>query len=87
MDSTQVKNVRKTLGLTQPLFGQLLGVHPMTVSKWERGELEPSEYQQLLIDEFYKAAKKKEVRDNLNGVLLGAGIAAALYLLLKGSRD
>jgi DNA-binding transcriptional regulator YiaG len=33
----QFKGARDALGLTQTAMAQRLGVHPMTVSKWERG--------------------------------------------------
>lgn len=44
--------VRKALGLTQAQFAQLLGVHSMTVSKWERRVTMPSAYQTALMNEF-----------------------------------
>ena len=77
---------KQRLGLNQAQFGALFGVHPMTVSKWERGVLYPTEYQLALMREFEEAAKSKEVHDTLKGVLIGAGIAAALYLLLRAAR-
>ena len=58
----------------------------MTVSKWERNILQPTDYQLALMMDFEKAAKKKEVQETIGAVLVGAGIAAALYLLLKNSR-
>ena len=78
--------IRRNLNLTQAQFGQLFGIHPMTVSKWERGELAPNDYQVSLMTEFDKAAKDKKVRDTLVGVLIGAGIVAALLLLLQSAR-
>ena len=84
MDITQL---RKKLGLSQAQFGNLFGVHPMTVSKWERDILSPTDYQLALMMDFEKAAKKKVVKETIGAVLIGAGIAAALYLLLKNSRN
>lgn len=81
-----IAKIRKSLGLTQANFGQLFGVHPMTVSKWERGELEPNPYQASLMNEFKQSAKNKRVTATLTGVLIGAGIAAALLLLLSAAR-
>ena len=81
-----ISTLRTKLGLSQAQFGNLFGVHPMTVSKWERGLLVPTAYQIALITEFERAAKHKEVRDTLAVVLVGAGIAAALLLLLKNSQ-
>lgn len=37
-DSRQLKSLRKRLGWSQARLAEALGVHPMTVSKWERGE-------------------------------------------------
>lgn len=78
--------LRGRLDLSQAQFGNLFGVHPMTVSKWERGLLKPTPYQIALMTEFGKSARSKEVRDTIGSVLIGAGIAAALFLLLKHSQ-
>lgn len=75
--------MRKRLGLNQVEFAQLAGVHPITVSKWERGEAFPTPYQNALFGEFRQASQKKVVRDTLRDVLIGAGIALALALLLS----
>jgi len=80
MESSEL---RKVLNLSQAQFGNLFGVHAMTVSKWERGVLTPTDYQKALMAEFIKASKEKEVRETVGTVLIGAGIAAALLLLLK----
>lgn len=87
MNSKDIKKLRKNLGLNQAKFGDLLGAHPMTVSKWERDELKPSDYQKTLITEFQQAAKDEKVKENLKTILLGAGIAAALYFILKSTRS
>ena len=81
-----VSRLRAKLNLTQTQFGNLFGVHSMTVSKWEREILKPSDYQLALMNEFEQASKDKEVRNTIGTVLIGAGIAAALYLLLKNSQ-
>jgi transcriptional regulator with XRE-family HTH domain len=86
MNAVEVNRLRKALNLTQAHFGQLFGVHPMTVSKWERGILAPNEYQLSLMAEFKKAARDRQVKDRLVGVLIGAGIAAAIFLLLNATR-
>ncbi len=78
-----VRKIRTNLGLAQPEFGQLFGVHPMTVSRWERGELVPSPYQQALMAEFGKAATKSKVEEELKSLLFAAGVVAAIYFLLN----
>jgi DNA-binding transcriptional regulator YiaG len=37
MNATTVKQLRKRLRLTQRGLANALGIHPMTVSRWERG--------------------------------------------------
>lgn len=52
-----VKSSRTRLGLSQKQLGELLGVHVMTVSKWERGVLEPSEHHKRLLRALGNAAE------------------------------
>lgn len=83
MSGADIKKIREALGLSQQRFGQLLGVHWVTVSRWERGELRPSAYQEQLISTFRKAARReKDVGSKASDELVAAGVAAALLLLL-----
>jgi putative transcriptional regulator len=91
MNPAHMVRLRQRLGLTQPQLAQLLGVHAMTVSKWERGDptTAPSPYHLALIAEFEKAAASTQaaaVKDALGALLIGAGIAAALFLLLQAAK-
>ncbi len=45
----RVLSARKAMGLSQPELAKLIDVHALTVSKWERGVLEPTNYQQALL--------------------------------------
>ena len=83
MSFTTPKVTRELLGLNQAQLAQILGVHPLTVSKWERGVNVPPAYYEALCKQFQVAAKNKEVRDQLEGALVGAGVVVALALLLK----
>ncbi len=56
--SSRVKAVRKALALSQPELAILIGVHPLTVSKWERGLLAPSKYQQALLRRLRSGCRK-----------------------------
>jgi transcriptional regulator with XRE-family HTH domain len=86
MKATELKLIRSALGLTQAQFAQLLGVHEITVSKWERGQGAPSPYQQALIQSFSKAQKQSpDVGSAVAGLLVAAGIGAALFYLLKAA--
>ena len=82
----KIKEIRESLNLTQVQFGQLLGVHHMTVSKWERDVSEPSPYQTNLIECFRVARMRnstigKETSYNL--VHYGTGVS--LYRILHSA--
>jgi len=51
-----LKPLRLRLNLSQKQLGELLGVHVMTVSKWERGVLAPSEHQKRILRALSDAA-------------------------------
>ncbi len=87
MSSEYVKNLRKSLGLTQEQFARLFDVHAMTVSKWERGEAVPTPYQAGLMQRFEMAAKlgQEALKKDLQGLLVTAGVIAALAFLLGRS--
>jgi molybdopterin-binding protein len=44
-----LKPLRMRLNLSQKELGELLGVHVMTVSKWERGVAKPSDHQRQIL--------------------------------------
>lgn len=83
----KLAELRKKLGLTQAELGQLVGAHPVTVSRWESGHADPSPYQQALLEEFAKAAQKEDFGRTIKNLVIGAGIAAAIYTLLKAARE
>ncbi len=87
MVESNIIKLRNSLGLSQAEFAQLFGVHPMTASKWERGVLKPTSYQDVLMNDFEKASREKMVKESLKKVLIGAGVVAAIYLLLKTTRN
>lgn len=53
-----LKPLRVRLDLSQKELAKLLGVHVMTVSKWERGVLEPNEHQRRILRALTDAAEK-----------------------------
>ncbi len=85
MNAAEIRTIRDRLGLTQPQLAQLLGVHALTVSKWERGILTPSVHQATMLQSFGKAAKKPDVGDAAAQALVTAGVALALFLLLEAA--
>lgn len=54
-DAKRIAKLRKSKGLNQEEFGKLLGVHKITVSRWERGERRPSN---LALRRLERLAKK-----------------------------
>lgn len=83
MNASEIAKLRAKLGLNQAEFAQLFGVHAITVSKWERGVASPSPYQSALFNQFEEASKDKEVRSTIKEVLIAAGVALAIALLLR----
>ena len=88
MTAIEISSIRTRLGLTQIQFAQLFGVHPLTVSKWERGVLDPSLHQQAMLDSFRRANKADaDIGEAVAALLVTAGVAVALYALLKAAFD
>jgi len=67
--------------LTQAELAQLIGLHPLTISKIERGVSEPQPFQRALLRSFQKQRSSKLWRD-VRFALTERGTAAALALAL-----
>jgi transcriptional regulator with XRE-family HTH domain len=64
----------------------LLGVHPLTISKWERGILAPSPHQDAMLQTFQRAAaSRNDIGETVATLLVTAGVAIALYALLEAA--
>ena len=63
----EVKRVRATLGVSQPIFGQFLGVDVKTVRSWEQGRRVPSEMARRFLEEIQAAPE--HWRRRLNEVM------------------
>lgn len=88
MNPEAITAVRKSLRLTQDQFAQLLGVHSLTVSKWERGKLRPTPYQAALMQSFDKATKRSpDLGDAIAAALVATGVGVALFYLLRAAFD
>lgn len=69
-----IKNLRKTKGLTQEEFANSIGVSFQTVSKWERGDSYPditilpiiSEYFETTVDALLGIDNQKESKKQTN---------------------
>lgn len=57
-----VARARRRAGLTQARLARLLGVHPITVSKWERGVLAPHARQAAILAALGRPARRGEGR-------------------------
>ena len=55
-----VARARRRAGLTQARLARLLGVHPITVSKWERGVLAPNARQTAILAALGRPARRGE---------------------------
>lgn len=85
MDGKRIRRLRDRLSLTQAQLGQLVDAHWVTVSRWEKGSLVPSPFQVALLQQFETAARKQDFDHTVKNILVGAGIAAALLLLLQAA--
>ena len=84
MNPAEIRALRNALDLTQAQFAQLLGVHHLTVWKWEQGRSRPTPHHIAMMQSFRKAQRNDpDIGAAVLGVLLGAGVAAAIFLLLK----
>jgi len=72
------------MGLTQAQFGLLVHAHANTVWRWEKGDLEPDDWQDDLMDDLADAVRRADAeRLDKVAMLVGAGLAgAALGVLL-----
>ncbi len=86
MTPAEIQAVRADLKLTQAQLAQLLGVHVLTISKWERGALSPTPHQAAMLRSFGTAAEKEpDIGAIVVGLLVGAGVAMAVYKLLEAA--
>jgi len=59
MNAEEIKSMRKTLELTQDRLADRLGVHRITVVRWERGDTSPSGLALKALERLAKRATKK----------------------------
>jgi transcriptional regulator with XRE-family HTH domain len=59
MTGSEMRRHRETLGLKQTELAERLGVHPMTVSRWERGIGSISKPVEQLVLVFVASSKSK----------------------------
>lgn len=82
-----IESLRKNLGLTQARLAAITGVHAMTVSKWERGVLEPAPFALRILETLRRsrtgaspAAVIGELVEHLNRALIDASEVSGMKL-------
>jgi len=60
MSPKQIKQARSQLKLTQPALAAELGVHPISVSRWERGKVAIPEPTARLLKMLVAQSKQKD---------------------------
>jgi len=74
--------------MSQVQFAQVVGVHPMTISKWERGEVNPDGPAAHLMEALYQQTDSRPlepsaVEEVLKAVATGIAVAGLVLLLIK----
>lgn len=81
---TAYVDTRELLGITQGELASLIGCHPLTVSKWERGTNSPSAYQEAMLEAFAHAGRLDRTVGRRAMVILSTnGVSAAVYAILR----
>lgn len=87
LTATDIRELRQRLGLTQSDLALLTGAHWVTVSRWERGKLEPTAFQAGLLGKFSVASQVgTDTATNLKDLLAKPGAEGpllGLYFLLS----
>ena len=86
MTAGEIVEIRASLKMTQEQLAQLLGVHGLTVSKWERAISKPNPNQEALLRAAAGAARQSpEIGPAIVAALVGAGVGVALFYLLRAA--
>ncbi len=85
MNAAEIKAIRAKLGITQVQLAQLMGVHQITVTRWESeaDPSEPTDYQKAMLANFGKAAEKNEIGVGVGAMLAAVGVIAVVFYLLS----
>jgi hypothetical protein len=86
-EGVSTRSLRHVLGLTQAELAYMLGVHAMTVSKWERGTAHPVPYNMQQLGLLALGASRMTESDRLTfrGLLaLGSGVGALAFVVMRG---
>lgn len=82
MRPDELERARRALSLTQAQAGLLLGVHKITVSKWERGVVKPGRQSLSLVEAFVGVADRRPgLGQEMTSLLEQGDVEAARALL------
>lgn len=81
IESSEIRQIRKRLGVNQVKFGQLLNVSRNTIINWESGRSQPSELKEDLIREYDRKAREQQ-GDEWVAKLVGLAAGGAFGILL-----
>ena len=84
-DAAAVTSLRRQLGITQQSLARLLGVHPMTVSAWERDKLRLTSWQRSLVAALLLSQPRANLEQRLKDSELKPILVLA-HILLDGIR-
>lgn len=88
MSPAEISAIRSQLGMTQVQLGLLLGVHSLTISKWERDRLIPAPYHQAILETGLAAVKNQPgIGAVVTSTLATSGVPRALYEMLRAAFD
>ena len=87
---SSTRSLREALDLTQAELAAVLGVHAMTISKWERGTAYPSPYNTQQLGLLALGASRMDAGEHMafRGLLaLGSGVGALAFVVMRGISD
>ena len=87
MNGKDIQKIRTKMGLKQVEFAKIVGVHSVTVCRWENDDAVPTPHQMAIIEACQKAAakQKSKIGSRVAGALIGAGVGVALYLIFDAA--
>lgn len=84
MKATELKEIRDRLGMTQSELANVLGVHSMSISKWELGKNPIPVYHASILDVFSMAVKRNpEIGEEVKVFIYSDGQVYALYKIME----
>ncbi len=83
LDGSSIRRVRRSLGFTQNALADLLGVHAITVSRWERDLGHPTAWCGGLILQLATIREPESIGRLARARLASDGVPRALYELLQ----